>query len=69
MNQQFLEELEYLDITEDQRGYILKELEGINIREDESIIIKSTGQSNEKGDFIHQVLLTNGDMERFICYI
>lgn len=63
-----LERIEF-EVTEEQLQYINQELEGIEIAEDETLEIKNTGMTASNGELIEQVVLTNGDMERHVCYI
>jgi len=67
----FIKELlEYEDLTEKEIEHVIKEMKDIDIADDESFIIKSTGMTRGKNqEVIYQVLLTNGDVERFVCYI
>ena len=37
--------------------------------DDEELSIKETGTANYKGELIQEVVLTNGDKERHVCYI
>ena len=61
--------LENLLITDEAREYILSELQGMEIRNDEEIAIIQSGTFNSEGEIIYNVLLDNGDMQRFVCYI
>ena len=65
-----LSTLNDFDLTEEQRNYIEKELMvGITIADDEELSIKETETANYKGELIQEVVLTNGDKERHVCYI
>lgn len=58
------------NLTEDQEKYIKKEMLDMDIKEDESISLKDTkmiGGSNQEEIF--EVVLTNGDVERHVCFI
>lgn len=62
--------LEYEDLTEKEIEHVLEEMKDIDILDDETFIIKSTGMTGGKNqEVIYEVLLINGDKERFVCYI
>jgi hypothetical protein len=65
------EAIEKFNLTEEQAMYIEKELSDfVEIKEDEEeIAIRNTMQTNSSGETIYQVVLTNGDMDRHVCYI
>ena len=65
------EAIEKFNLTEEQAMYIEKELSDfVEIKEDEEeIAIRNTMQTNSNGEAIIQVVLTNGDMYRHVCYI
>lgn len=62
-------DLENEDLTEEQYNYIKNELITMTINDNESIKIKSSGMSASNGKLIQQVVLSNGDSERHVCYI
>ena len=65
-----LSTLNDFNLTEEQQNYVEKELSvGITIRDDEELGIKETGTANHEGELIQEVVLTNGDIERHVCFI
>jgi hypothetical protein len=65
-----LSTLNDFDLTEEQQNYVEKELSvGIIIRDDEELEIKETRTANHEGELIQEVVLTNGDVERHVCFM
>jgi hypothetical protein len=62
------EAIEQFNLTEEQARYIDKELD-FEVKEDETIDLINTMTTNEKQETIYQVVLTNGDNQRHVCYI
>lgn len=58
------------ELTGEEYEFAKKELsEGIIIGDNEELGIGETGTLNHEGEPIREVVLTNGDMERHVCFI
>ncbi|MFW6025748.1 MAG: hypothetical protein ACOCRX_05335 [Candidatus Woesearchaeota archaeon] len=59
------EQLEEMNLTNEEKDLIKKELEEMTVSKGEDLIIESTGSSTDQGEVIYQVRLGN----RHVCYI
>jgi ribosomal protein L10 len=59
--------IEQYNLTDKQADYLRAEMEDITVNEDDSILIRNSGEFNSNMDIIKQAVIVEGD--RHICYL